>query len=127
MIEELYGYGIGEAVFKAAKEARPTPEGALSYFAGYKAVQPKGFETDTGFAINEGKGWSDVEFDNAKTGCAKGFARASGHIYLDSAAAPDHRTKVKFWFKYQEVDGALKIIAHHFRFGRGRGRGRGRH
>merc|ERR1712066_156746 len=60
---ELYAYGHGNVLFKPTKAAeyqfRPTPEEAMSYFVGYKAVKG-GYKEDGGFAINGGMGWSQV-------------------------------------------------------------------
>merc|ERR1711870_183968 len=54
-------------LFKPTKAAeyqfRPTPEEAMSYFVGCKAVN-NGYAEDGGFAINGGKGWSDCVYDN---------------------------------------------------------------
>merc|ERR1712187_728453 len=59
---ELYAYGKYNVLFKPTKacqyQFRPTPEEAMSYFVGSKAVK-KGYAEDGGFAINGGKGWSD--------------------------------------------------------------------
>merc|ERR1719359_2773362 len=60
---ELYGYGHSNVLFKPTKAAdfpfRPTGAEAMSYFVGKEAVGEDG-----GFAINGGKGWSEVVFDN---------------------------------------------------------------
>jgi hypothetical protein len=64
---ELYGYGHSNVLFKPTKAAsqpfRPTAADAMSYFVGCNAVDG-GYKEDGGFAINGGKGWSDVKFDN---------------------------------------------------------------
>merc|ERR1712176_247271 len=64
---ELYAYGKGNVLFKPTKASdyqfRPTPEEAMSYFVGCKAVG-NGYAEDSGFAINGGKGWSDCVYDN---------------------------------------------------------------
>merc|ERR1712048_643137 len=64
---ELYAYGKSNVLFKPTKAAeyqfRPTPEEAMSYFVGCKAVN-NGYAEDGGFAINGGKGWSDCVYDN---------------------------------------------------------------
>merc|ERR1719201_2437819 len=64
---ELYGYGHSEVLFKPTKATknpfRPTGGEAMSYFVGCDAVED-GYKEDGGFAINGGKGWSDVVFDN---------------------------------------------------------------
>eukprot|EP00438_Fugacium_kawagutii_P021943 Skav228284 [mRNA] locus=scaffold1313:103528:126255:- [translate_table: standard] len=63
---ELYGYGHGKVLFKPTKakdvQFRPEASQAMSYFVGAKAVkEADGIAEDGGFAINGGKGWSDVE------------------------------------------------------------------
>eukprot|EP00438_Fugacium_kawagutii_P024924 Skav220100 [mRNA] locus=scaffold1991:150465:156219:- [translate_table: standard] len=65
---ELYGYGHGNVLFKPTKakdvQFRPEASQAMSYFVGAKAVkQADGIAEDGGFAINGGKGWSDVAGD----------------------------------------------------------------
>ena len=49
---ELYGYGHTNVLFKPTKAAdaqfRPTPEDAMSYFVGHKAVKD-GYSEDAGF------------------------------------------------------------------------------
>ena len=64
---ELYGYGHSNVLFKPTKakdvQFRPMASQAMSYFVGSKAVGD-GISEDGGFAINGGKGWSDVVFDN---------------------------------------------------------------
>ena len=60
---ELYGYGHTNVMFKPTKAKdvpfRPDASQAMSYFVGAKAVSD-GIAEDGGFAINGGKGWSDV-------------------------------------------------------------------
>jgi len=64
---QLYGYGKSNVLFKPTKAAeypfRPTAEEAMSYFVGDQHVED-GYTEDGGFAINGGKGWKDVVFDN---------------------------------------------------------------
>merc|ERR1719183_3181067 len=63
----LYGYGHSNVLFKPTKAAevqfRPMASDAMSYFVGSDAVE-RGYSEDGGFAINGGKGWADVVFDN---------------------------------------------------------------
>jgi hypothetical protein len=64
---ELYGYGHSNVLFKPTKATahpfRPTGEEAMSYFVGADAMDNKDMQgEDAGFAINGGKGWSDVVF-----------------------------------------------------------------
>jgi len=117
-IAKLYGYGLGKVLFKptlaSANPFRPTRTGALSYFVGYDAIKPKGFEEDGGFAINKGLGWAKVRFDNNKTDCVgDSVAHAMGHYYFTSAA-DSSIAKVEYTFTYEyQDDGAMKIMAHH--------------
>ena len=113
---ELYGYDVGNVLFKPTK-AKETPfrvsaEGALSYFIGYDAIQPAGFKEDKGFAINAGKGWKEVRFENSQISCYDGLAFAQGNYFFtdfDSKVA-----KVEYSFAYQKMpDGKLKIVLHH--------------
>lgn len=120
-IEDLYGYNIGKGKvqFKPTLAAqypfRPTAEGALSYFVGYDAIKPKGYSEDGGFAINKGKGWSDVAFINNVTHCpSKKVYTAMGHYYFTSATDPDAGPiEVEYTFGYKEVEGKLFIVTHH--------------
>lgn len=120
-IATLYGYdvGKGKVSFKPTLAAefpfRPTAEGALSYFVGYDAIKPKGYSEDGGFAINKGKGWSLVRFENNVTHCpVKKLYTAMGHYYFTSATDPDAGPiKVEYTFGYKDVDGELKITVHH--------------
>merc|ERR1711862_441482 len=65
---ELYGYGRSNVLFKPTKAAdaqfRPTADDAMSYFVGHETAVEGGYTEDAGFAINGGKGWSHVVFDN---------------------------------------------------------------
>ena len=79
---ELYGYGHMNVLFKPTKAAdepfRPTGESAMSYFVGGSAVE-NGLEEDAGFAINGGKGWDKVVFDNHQVRSGRlGFSHAQG-------------------------------------------------
>ena len=60
---DIYGYGHSKVLFKPTKAAkfpfRPTGNEAMSYFVGGKNVEG-GYDEDGGFAINGGKGWSEV-------------------------------------------------------------------
>merc|ERR1711966_382415 len=63
----LYGYGFSNVLFKPTKAKahpfRPTANEAMSYFVGGNAVD-NGYDEYAGFAINGGKGWKAVKFDN---------------------------------------------------------------
>merc|ERR1719367_337927 len=119
-INEVYGYDIGQVLFKptmaAAHPFRPTFDGALSYFVGWDGVKPNGYTEDKGFAINEGKGWAAIKFDNDRTNCVgKDTVNAMGHYYFTSAddTKRDNAIKVEYTFGYKKVDGKLKIILQH--------------
>merc|ERR1712061_748339 len=85
---ELYGYGHCNVLFKPTKAAdaqfRPKGTGAMSYFVGNKAVKG-GHAEDAGFAINGGKGWSDVVFENHQIKLVGGSAIAMGNYYFTCA------------------------------------------
>ena len=82
---ELYGYGHGKVLFKPTKAAevqfRPEASQAMSYFVGAEAV-PDGISEDHGFAINGGKGWSDVLFDNHQVDLNGNVAIAMGNYFF---------------------------------------------
>jgi len=113
---ELYGYDNGKVLFKPTKatkkQFRPTGEDAMSYFVGHKAVK-NGIKEDAGFAINGGKGWSDVVFDNHQIEVMGTVAIAMGNYYFTSAA-DGSKTKVEYTFGYKHVgDGKVRIFLHH--------------
>ena len=86
---ELYGYGHTDVLFKPTKAAevpfRPTAGDAMSYFVGHGAVK-NGYAEDAGFAINGGKGWSDVVFRNHQVDVSGNVAIAMGNYFFTSAA-----------------------------------------
>ena len=113
---ELYGYGHTNVLFKPTKAAeaqfRPTASDAMSYFVGHHAVE-KGHSEDAGFAINGGKGWSDVVFDNHQIDVSGNVAIAMGNYYFTSAADKS-KTKVEYTFGYKKnADGNVRIFLHH--------------
>ena len=113
---ELYGYGHSKVLFKLTKAAeaqfRPTAQDAMSYFVGRKSVE-KGHSEDAGFAINGGKGWSDVVFDNHEIDVEGNIALAMGNYYFTSAA-DGSKTKVEYTFGYKRnPDGKVRICLHH--------------
>merc|ERR1712003_544394 len=112
----LYGYGKTDVLFKPTKAAdvpfRPTPEEAMSYFVGAKAVK-NGIPEDGGFAINGGKGWSDVVFTNHKIDCNADTAIAMGS-YVFTCATTGEESKVEYTFGYRRNDdGKVRIFLHH--------------
>ena len=113
---ELYGYGHTDVLFKPTKakdcQFRPTASEAMSYFVGCKAVKD-GISEDAGFAINGGKGWSDVVFENHKIDVSGNVAIAMGNYYFTSAA-DGSKTKVEYTFGYKKnADGKVRIFLHH--------------
>merc|ERR1719189_390793 len=113
---ELYGYGKSNVLFKPTKAAqypfRPTGEEAMSYFVGGKVVD-NGYDEDAGFAINGGKGWSNVVFENHQVEILGNAAIAMGTYYFTSAA-DESKTKVEYTFGYRRnEDGKVRIFLHH--------------
>merc|ERR1712066_500974 len=113
---ELYGYGRSNVLFKPTKataaQFRPTAEDAMSYFVGHKDVEG-GHTEDAGFAINGGKGWSDVVFKNHQIELTGNAAFAMGNYYFTSAD-DGSKTKVEYTFGYKKNDdGKLRIFLHH--------------
>ena len=114
---ELYGYGHGNVLFKPTKakdvQFRPEAAQAMSYFVGADATGPGGIAEDHGFAINGGKGWSDVLFDNHQIDIHGDVAIAMGNYYFTSAAGGDI-SKVEYTFGYKKCqDGKVRICLHH--------------
>eukprot|EP00928_Gymnodinium_smaydae_P037849 TRINITY_DN26223_c0_g2_i1.p1 TRINITY_DN26223_c0_g2~~TRINITY_DN26223_c0_g2_i1.p1 ORF type:complete len:127 (+),score=28.80 TRINITY_DN26223_c0_g2_i1:57-383(+) len=84
----------------------------MSYFVGHQAVKD-GYTEDAGFAINGGKGWSDVVFDNHKIELKGNVAIAMGNYFFTSAA-DSSKTKVEYTFGYMKcADGKVRIFLHH--------------
>merc|ERR1719316_189998 len=113
---QLYGYGKSNVLCKPTKAAeypfRPTAEEAMSYFVGEKNVKD-GYVEDGGFAINGGKGWSDVVFDNHQIELLGDSAIAMGTYYFTAADTGD-KTKVEYTFGYKRNDdGKVRIFLHH--------------
>merc|ERR1719323_249312 len=91
---------------------RPSASDALSYFVGHEAIED-GHAEDSGFAINGGKGWSDVRFENHQTKLTGDVALAMGNYYFTCAQTGDE-TKVEYTFGYKKADdGKLRIFLHH--------------
>eukprot|EP00931_Biecheleriopsis_adriatica_P030233 TRINITY_DN1783_c0_g1_i12.p1 TRINITY_DN1783_c0_g1~~TRINITY_DN1783_c0_g1_i12.p1 ORF type:complete len:316 (+),score=80.54 TRINITY_DN1783_c0_g1_i12:138-950(+) len=84
----------------------------MSYFVGSDAVTD-GIPEDAGFAINGGKGWSDVVFDNHQIEVNGNVAMAMGNYYFTSAD-DGSVTKVEYTFGYKKFeDGKMRIFLHH--------------
>jgi len=113
---ELYAYGHHNVLFKPTKAAehqfRPTAEDALSYFVG-GAAGPFAHDEDGGFAINGGKGWAKVEYDNHAIALKGDVAIAMGNYYFTCATTGDE-AKVEYTLGYQRCDdGEVRIFLHH--------------
>merc|ERR1712178_504402 len=100
---ELYGYGHCNVLFKPTKAAqvqfRPTGTDAMSYFVGHKAVAGD-YDEDAGFAINGGKGWKDVVFDNHQLDLNGPVAIAIG-TYEFTCATTGDVAAVEYTFGYK--------------------------
>merc|ERR1711871_1891054 len=79
---------------------------------GAKAVDD-GYDEDAGFAINGGKGWSKVVFDNHQISLNGDTAVAMGTYYFTDATSGSE-TKVEYTFGYKRnEDGKPRIFLHH--------------
>jgi len=114
---ELYGYGHGTNVlFKPTKALderfRPSGASAMSYFVGNANVEG-GIAEDGGFAINGGRGWSDVVFKNHQIDLNGSTAIAMG-TYDFTDATDGSKTTVEYTFGYKKnEDGKVRIFLHH--------------
>ena len=115
---ELYGYGKTNVLFKPTKATdhpfRPTAEEAMSYFVGAEAMENDKFKgEDAGFAINGGRGWKDVTFNNHKIDLNGPTAQAMGDYVFTDATSGD-KVRVEYTFGYQRNDdGNVRICLHH--------------
>lgn len=84
----------------------------MSYFVGATAVDD-GIAEDGGFAINGGKGFSDVVFDNHQIELTGETAIAMGNYYFTCATTGD-KSKVEYTFGYKRCsDRKVRIFLHH--------------
>merc|ERR1719183_3154289 len=91
---------------------RATGGSAMSYFVGGNAVD-NGLEEDAGFAINGGKGWSKVVFNNHQTEYNGNVAFAMGSYDFTCATTGDV-SRVEYTFGYKRCDdGKVRIFLHH--------------
>merc|ERR1719331_3677514 len=115
---KLYGYGKSDVLFKPTKATknpfRPTGEDAMSYFVGAEAMKNNKFKgEDAGFAINGGRGWKDVTFNNHKIDLNGPTAQAMGD-YLFTDATSGDKVRVEYTFGYKRNDdGKVRIYLHH--------------
>jgi hypothetical protein len=115
---KLYGYGNCDVLFKPTKATanpfRPTGEDAMSYFVGAEAMDNNKFKgEDAGFAINGGKGWKDVTFNNHKIDLNGPTAQAMGDYVFTDATSGD-KVRVEYTFGYKRnPDSKVRIYLHH--------------
>lgn len=106
-LNKLYGYDIGQVLFKPTKAAedqfRETKDEALSYFV--KGIVPE----DKGFALAP---YTKVRFDNKGIIIDCDSAIAMGNYYFTTKDG--NEIKVEYSFGYiKDSDGNLKINLHH--------------
>jgi len=115
---ELYGYGKTNVLFKPTKATenpfRPTAEDAMSYFVGSEAMSNDKFTgEDAGFAINGGKGWSEVVFRNHQIELMGDSAVAMGdYVFTDATSGDEVRVEYTFGYRKNE-DSKCRIFLHH--------------
>merc|ERR1719208_584814 len=115
---KLYGYGHGNVLFKPTKATdhpfRATGEEAMSYFVGAEAMSADAYKgEDAGFAINGGKGWSNVVFRNHQIETFGPVAHAMGDYVFTDATSGD-KVRVEYTFGYKRCeDGKVRICLHH--------------
>ena len=113
---ELYAYGHHDVLFKPTKAAdfqfRPSAEEAMSYFIGGRH-SGGGYDEDGGFAINAGKGFKEVVFENHQISLNGNTAIAMGN-YSFTCATTSEVAKVEYTFGYKRCgDGKVRIFLHH--------------
>jgi len=115
---QLYGYGKCDVLFKPTKSTknpfRPTGESAMSYFVGSEAMNDATYTgEDAGFAINGGRGWKAVAFNNHKIDLNGPTAQAMGDYTFTDATSGD-KVNVYYTFGYKRNDdGKVRIFLHH--------------
>merc|ERR1719329_1717178 len=112
---KLYGYGKTDVLFKPTKNPfRATGESAMSYFVGAEAMNDDKYKgEDAGFAINGGRGWSNVVFNNHKIDLNGPTAQAMGdYVFTDATSGDEVRVEYTFGYKRND-DGKVRIYLHH--------------
>merc|ERR1719327_242355 len=115
---KLYGYGKSDVLFKPTKATknpfRPDADSAMSYFVGAEAMKNDKFKgEDAGFAINGGKGWKSVTFDNHQIDLNGPTATAMGS-YIFTCATTGDKVRVEYTFGYKRCeDSKVRIYLHH--------------
>ena len=111
---KLYGYGKTDVLFKPTKATknpfRATGESAMSYFVGAEAMNDDKYKgEDAGFAINGGRGWSSVVFNNHQVELYGQVAHAMGDYIFTDATSGD-KVRVEYTFAYKRCeDGKVRI------------------
>lgn len=110
VIDQAYGYQMGEVLFKPTMTEEPqtfrtTREGALSYFVGGNSDYPD----DSGFALGN---WTECEIDNASIFISERTANTMGKVHFTDADG-EVTTVDKTWAFYQDDEGDLRIVVHH--------------
>eukprot|EP00179_Madagascaria_erythrocladioides_P015997 CAMPEP_0198365508 /NCGR_PEP_ID=MMETSP1450-20131203/154206_1 /TAXON_ID=753684 ORGANISM="Madagascaria erythrocladiodes, Strain CCMP3234" /NCGR_SAMPLE_ID=MMETSP1450 /ASSEMBLY_ACC=CAM_ASM_001115 /LENGTH=549 /DNA_ID=CAMNT_0044072959 /DNA_START=285 /DNA_END=1934 /DNA_ORIENTATION=+ len=115
---KLYGYGHCDVLFKPTKATahpfRPDAADAMSYFVGADAMENAKYKgEDAGFAINGGRGWQKVVFNNHKIDINGSTAQAMGdYVFTDATSGGE--TRVEYTFGYKRCkDGKVRIYLHH--------------
>ena len=111
-LSELYGFHMGEVLFKptlaSVQQFRLTKEDALSYFIGGNS----NFHEDSGFAL---LGWKAVRFENIGIKIEGNIAIAMGNYFF--LKEDNSELKVEYTFVYKKDDsGKLYIILHDSHF-----------
>ena len=111
-LSELYGFHMGEVLFKptlaSVQQFRLTKEDALSYFIGGNS----NFDEDSGFAL---LGWKAVRFENIGIKIEGNIAIAMGNYFFQKEDKSE--VKVEYTFVYKKDDsGKLYIILHDSHF-----------
>merc|ERR1712196_348880 len=83
---------------------------AMSYFVGGKAVEwprngvvESGYDEDAGFAINCGKGWSKVVFQNHQVDLNGDTAVAMGNYFFTCATTGNEDSKVRIFLHHSSI------------------------
>jgi len=114
---QLYGYGHHNVLFKPTKATkhpfRPTAGEAMSYFVGGTAVDGGYVGEDAGFAINGGKCWRQVTFNNHQIDLNGPVAIAMGaYDFVDDSSGDV--VNVEYTLGYKRcADGKPRIFLHH--------------
>ena len=81
----------------------------MSYFVGGSVVE-NGYDEDKGFAINGGKGWSKVVFNNHAIDLCRWLSRWAITVHLRTTNE-DAKTEYTFGYK-RNSDGKARIFLH---------------